>query len=287
MIYRLVLAAMALQLFLPCFGEEFPLVEEFAKGYVSAIKTKDEKVIFEKLYPGTFEKIPPEQVAFIKRSWMKQISEAADKLTEPMRVKVDRLDLESKILPDCRWAIRPEYQIDIEPYKKTNFGEETTGFGMVDLVVFKDGRFYIVLPIPPESTIVAAMKKEAQQAENPSSIPPPKGRFTFIAKVVSIKEIKKDERFFVVNIPAKYIQTLHLISTSISHPDFKAGQDIKFGVFDRNLTFFDLDVKNPVGKAFEFEAEYINDGDSAYWDLGANKIIVQPNVPTKVTKPPY
>ena len=170
MIFRTMLIMTALQLVLPCHSEDLSSVKMFAKGFVSAIKTKDEKVIFTELYPDTFTGIPTEQVAFVKKHWMEQFCKDADWLTEPMWINIKRLEGSNKILPQWRWCIQPEYQIEIQPYKETNGGQETTGFGLTETAVFKDGRYYIVRPIPPEQTIAAAMGKS--QASAPASEPP-------------------------------------------------------------------------------------------------------------------
>ena len=162
MIYRFLILAVALQFILPCHGEDLPLVETYAKRLVSAIKTKDEKVILAEIYPDTFTGIPPEQVAFIKKHWLMQFTKDADRLTEPMWIRVTRVERNHQPLAGWRWAIQPEYQIEIQPYKEANGGQETTGFQLVEDAVFKDGKFYIVRPIPPDKDLAAAMKKETQ-----------------------------------------------------------------------------------------------------------------------------
>ena len=138
------------------FGQENLALEAFAESYWQAIASGNEEDIYSLYDPEVFEMLTPAQVAFMKDSWRRGYEKASTKQGDSYEITTKTLDSASKPLPEWRWASVPEFQIEIQTFKNIAHGKE--GFyGITDVVVSRDGNFYITRPIPQEDELNKAM----------------------------------------------------------------------------------------------------------------------------------
>ena len=58
-----------------------------------------------------------------------------------------------------RWAAKPEYQIEIQTFRNVPNGKEGLTM-LLDMVIQKDGRFFIIRAVPPEAVLKKQMQKK-------------------------------------------------------------------------------------------------------------------------------
>lgn len=139
-------------------SEEVPGLSAFAEAYWRAIRSEDPQKIFALYDPKVFSDLLPEEADFIKERWMKSYLEAA-------RKQGDSYAIASKALPDdalpfaeWRWAAKPQYQIEIQTFRKVSNGREGLS-GVAEMVIAKGDRFFIVRPVPPQEVLQKQLEK--------------------------------------------------------------------------------------------------------------------------------
>ncbi len=146
-----------LSLLLPLRAEEPPELSAFAEAYWAAIQTGDAEKIYALYDPAVFTSISAPEADFLKTYWMKGYAANALNSGDFHEIRTKKLLGNDTPFPDWRWASKPEYQIEIETFRRVADGSE--GLTMIaDLVISKEGRFYIIRPVPPEAILKKAMQ---------------------------------------------------------------------------------------------------------------------------------
>ena len=138
-------------------GQENSALEAFAESYWQAIASGNEENIYSRYDPELFEMLTPAQVTFMKESWRRGYENASAKQGDSYEITTKTLDSASKPFPEWRWASVPEFQIKIQTFKNVTHGRDGY-YGITDLVVSREGKFYITRPIPQEDELNKAMK---------------------------------------------------------------------------------------------------------------------------------
>ncbi len=141
------------------YAEEIPGIGEFSEQYWSAIRSKDPQKIFALFDSRVFEQLTPEESEFLKKTWMRGYVNNAEQQGDSYKIATKSFPREGDPLPEWRWAAKPEYQIEIQTFKKVENGTEGLTL-ILDLAIQRDGRFYIIRPVPPVEKLERQMKRE-------------------------------------------------------------------------------------------------------------------------------
>jgi hypothetical protein len=143
-------------------AEDISGLNAFAEEYWSAIRTQDPQKIFAFYDSKVFSELSPAEADFLKEYWIKSYLNAAKQQGDSYQITAKALPAEANLLPTWRWAAKPQYQIEIQTFKNVENGKENLTM-LGDVVVQKEGRFFIIRPVPPEDVLQnQLMKKKGQ-----------------------------------------------------------------------------------------------------------------------------
>lgn len=150
----------ALMLF-SCLGGragDVPGLTEFAEEYWSAVRSQDPEKIYALYEPKIFSNLSPAEADFMKQYWMEGYVETASKQGDSYEIASKTLGGDTSVFPDWRWAAKPQYQVEIQTFTKLPNGKE--GLTMLaDMVVQRDGRFFIIRAVPPQAVLQKQLQK--------------------------------------------------------------------------------------------------------------------------------
>ena len=143
-------------------SEDIPGLNAFAEEYWAAIRTQDPQKIFALYDPKVFADLSLAEGDFIKEYWIKSYLDAAKQQGDSYQITAKAFPADANPLPTWRWAARPQYQVEIHTFKNVENGKE--GLTMMgDVVVQKEGRFFIVRPVPPADVLQNQLMKRKGQ----------------------------------------------------------------------------------------------------------------------------
>jgi hypothetical protein len=95
----------------------------------------------------------------MKQYWMEGYADTARQQGDSYEITSKTLGTDAAPFPGWRWAAKPEYQIEIQTFRNVPNGKEGLTM-LLDMVIQKDGRFFIIRAVPPEAVLKKQMQKK-------------------------------------------------------------------------------------------------------------------------------
>jgi len=124
--------------------------EQLAKSYVAAIQSHDAEAVKKLVHPKFLASLKADGISLLNW-WIQHSIADASKLNDPMWIRSKELssDLLSSMNAEVTWNVRPEIQIEMQPYHDLGNGQkENTGFMSVQYAAKDNGNLYFVLQLP-------------------------------------------------------------------------------------------------------------------------------------------
>jgi hypothetical protein len=138
---------------------DVPGLTEFAEEYWAAVRSQDPEKIYALYEPKIFSDLSPDESESMKKYWMEGYADIARQQGDSYETTSKTLDSDAAPFPTWRWAAKPEYQIEIQTFRNIPNGKE--GLAMLsDMVIQKDGRFFIIRAVPPEAVLQKQIQKK-------------------------------------------------------------------------------------------------------------------------------
>jgi hypothetical protein len=138
---------------------DVPGLTEFAEQYWSAVRSQDPEKIYALYEPKIFSDLSPDESESMKKYWMEGYADIASQQGDSYELRSKTLDSDAAPFPTWRWAAKPEYQIEIQTFRNVPNGKEGLTM-LLDMVIQKDGRFFIIRAVPPEAVLKKQMQKK-------------------------------------------------------------------------------------------------------------------------------
>jgi hypothetical protein len=138
---------------------DIPGLTEFAEEYWAAVRSQDPEKIYALYEPKIFSDLSPAEANFMKQYWMEGYADTSRQQGDSYELTSKTLDSDATPFPGWRWAAKPEYQIEIQTFRNVLNGKEGLTM-LLDMVIQKDGRFFIIRAVPPEAVLKKQMQKK-------------------------------------------------------------------------------------------------------------------------------
>lgn len=138
---------------------DVPGLTEFAEEYWAAVRSQDPEQIYALYEPKIFSDLSPDEAEFMKQYWMEGYADTARQQGDSYQVTLNTLGADADPFPGWRWAAKPEYQIEIQTFRNVPNGKEGLTM-LLDMVIQKDGRFFIIRAVPPEAVLQKQLQKK-------------------------------------------------------------------------------------------------------------------------------
>jgi hypothetical protein len=138
---------------------DVPGLTEFAEEYWAAVRSQDPEKIYALYEPKIFSDLSPPEAEFIKQYWMEGYADTAKQQGDSYELRSKTLDTDAAPFPNWRWAAKPEYQIEIQTFRNVPNGKEGLTM-LLDMVIQRDGRFFIIRAVPPEAVLQKQIQKK-------------------------------------------------------------------------------------------------------------------------------
>ena len=138
---------------------DVPGLTEFAEEYWSAVRSQHQEKIYSLYEPKIFSELSPAEAESMKQYWMEGYADTARQQGDSYEITSKTLDTDAAPFPGWRWAAKPEYQIEIQTFRNIPNGKEGLTM-LLDMVIQRDGRFFIIRAVPPEAVLQKQIQKK-------------------------------------------------------------------------------------------------------------------------------
>lgn len=125
--------------------------DALAQSYTKAAHAQDEAAL-RKLLPPTYLSGLDENGKKYVEMWVKMALKDGPRLAEPIHSRSTALGTDAPILknPLFTWKVKPELQIEMQPYTEVNGEQKPGNFVAVQFAAKSGGKLYFVVPFPAE-----------------------------------------------------------------------------------------------------------------------------------------